>query len=210
MTPAPDNPQWLPGPARPTEAFAGVDVWRVAGPVPRDAAGGMRGHAAAALREILRRYLPADVDDIEIQRQPGGKPRLRRPAAAGIEFNLSHCADLALVAVGHGDAVGVDVERQRRIDDPLRLARRVFPADQLARLADTADSRRAALFLELWTRLEARQKTAGRGIFAPPVDAAALACVSFRPTPAHIACVCRHGDGKALAVRFYDFDPQAS
>ena len=120
------------------------------------------------MRDLLGRYLERPAEMLALSLQPGGKPFLDLP----IKFNLSHCADTALLAVTPTAEVGVDVERLREVGDPLRLAGRALTADELAQLSDAPSDRQLELFLDLWTRMEARQKAFGRGIFAARIDPA--------------------------------------
>jgi len=210
-------PHWGPPPNRPDLVHGQVDVWRIVPPAGADptrssAAGRLPGHAAdtvrrlarAALEDILGRYLGRACDVTGIRVQAGGKPYLDAPEP-GVEFNLSHCADMALVAVTTGRAVGIDVEARRRVSGPLRLARRVFTADETALLGSLPEPRRTERFLDLWTRMEARQKTIGRGIFTDPADPAALSSVTFRPGPDHWASLSLSPRGPTPEFRFFDY-----
>jgi len=99
------------------------------------------------LRELLAQYVGTP---IELRRGARGKP-----FTDGIEFNLSHCDDLALVAIAPFP-VGVDVEHHGRVD-PRRLARLVLaPAE-----AHCTDER---AFLRVWCRKEAYLKATGAGL----------------------------------------------
>lgn len=210
-------PHWAPAPDRPDLVRCQVDVWRIvpSGSAQRtgsSAAGGLPGHAGDAVREfaraalddILGRYLRRPPGALELRVHPGGKPYLDAPAP-GIEFNLSHCIDMALVAVTSGLAVGIDVEARRRVADPLRLARRVFTADEVALLVSLPATRRTEQFLDLWTRMEARQKAIGRGIFADPADPATMSNLTFRPGPDHWAGLSLSPRAPAPAFRFFDY-----
>ena len=65
-----------------------------------------------ALRELLAAYLDGAPDDLHFVYGEKGKPFLDGPAAAGddLRFNLSNSHELALVAVGVGHELGVDLE----------------------------------------------------------------------------------------------------
>lgn len=210
-------PQWRPAPDRPELSPGRVDIWRMDLPPRTDTVDsppphGSRGQVVdparhlvrSILDDILARYLACPPDRLEIRVQPGGKPYLAAPGT-DIQFNLSHCADMALVAVARGVAVGVDVEVERPIDNPLRLARRVFTAAEVAALEALPPSRHGGRFLELWTRMEARQKALGRGIFAEAVDPGTLTNVTFRPGPAHWASLSLSPRGPLPAFRFLDY-----
>lgn len=126
--------------------------------------------AHLALRRLLGGYLRRAPADIGLIRGPAGKPALRHEpeeAAGGLQFNLSHAGDWALLGFAHGRAVGVDLEPLRP-DPPLEAASLVFsPAER--RLLDTqAAALRGAAFLRLWTRKEARLKAEGQGFSRDP------------------------------------------
>lgn len=71
-----------------------------------------------ALRSILSRYLTTHASQLAFAYRPSGKPLLAYPRAARrLQFNLSHCEDLTLIAVGLKSALGVDVEKVRKFLD---------------------------------------------------------------------------------------------
>ncbi len=100
-----------------------------------------------------------------------GKPRIDAgPAGAGLQFNLAHAGDLALIALASGREVGVDLEALRPLPDAARLGRRIFaPAEATAWEALPQDQRTAAL-LRCWTRKEALLKASGLGLRMPLAD----------------------------------------
>ncbi|HOP17542.1 MAG TPA: 4'-phosphopantetheinyl transferase superfamily protein [Gammaproteobacteria bacterium] len=196
--------QWSPGPSNPRAAESQVDVWRIdlAPPARRypDPIA-HRAVARAAMRDLLGRYLERPAEMLALSLQPGGKPFLDLP----IKFNLSHCADTALLAVTPTAEVGVDVERLREVGDPLRLAGRALTADELAQLSDAPADRQLELFFDLWTRMEARQKAFGRGIFAGRVDPGEVSSFGFRPSPLHFASLAVCLPHTSLSLRFFDY-----
>ncbi|MBK7782588.1 MAG: SUMF1/EgtB/PvdO family nonheme iron enzyme [Ardenticatenia bacterium] len=147
------------------------------------------------LRRILGAALDADPVALVFSAGPWGKPTLSGPwAAAGIQFNLSHSHELALLAVTTGRAVGVDLERLRPIPRATQLAERYFAAPEradLARMAGTAAE--ATTFFNCWTRKEAFVKAQGQGL-AWPLDSFAVSCL---PGEAARLTWCREGAAEA-------------
>jgi 4'-phosphopantetheinyl transferase len=133
----------------------------------RDPAAGRRWASSRwALREVLGRYLDQAPGEIELTLGEHGKPELAAPAA-DLRFNLSHSADLALIAVA-GAAVGVDVEWIDPDRDFVALARRALGAEDVRAITASPPQLRAAAFYAAWTAHEARLKCDGGGFGGPP------------------------------------------
>jgi 4'-phosphopantetheinyl transferase len=115
--------------------------------------------ARAATRRFLGRSLDADPATLGIDEEEFGKPVLRGRA---IEFNASHSGDLVALAFSKETAVGVDVERRRKLTDTLALARRYFSAEEVAIVERAVDANDT--FLAIWTAKEAIVKASGKGI----------------------------------------------
>ncbi len=107
--------------------------------------------ARSWLRTVLARY----TDATEFTYGPHGKPALR-----GVEFNLSHAGEFAMIAVSAGPAVGVDIERIRAKVDIARL---------LERLGERDLPEATGALYGRWTRREALSKAMGGGLFDAPV-----------------------------------------
>lgn len=120
----------------------------------------------AALREILAAELGVAPASVPLRVGDHGRPRLD-DGAADLDFNLSHSADLALVAVAHGMRVGIDVERQREGRDPLRIADRYFSPAEVAAVRAFPARERPHAFLRYWTAKEALAKGLGLGLKVP-------------------------------------------
>jgi 4'-phosphopantetheinyl transferase len=125
--------------------------------------------AHAALRRILAGYTARPPRELEFTSGPHGKPALAIPEARSrpkLEFNLSHSADLALVAVAWGRPVGVDLERWEREMDHLELAKRFFSPTERASLETLAERRDDLVrgFFAAWSRKEAYLKARGEGV----------------------------------------------
>lgn len=178
---------WVPGPMSPRLQPATVDVWRMR---PVDRGGDGREQARVAMRAILGSYLNIEPDALALARMPGGKPRLADPHAR-LRFNLSHTRGLAILALSGDYEVGADLETlDKPLVDPLRIARRVMDASSLRQLEALTDpAGRLALFIDLWTRLEARQKAYGRGIFETDVGNNAAFTYGFSADAGFTGCV---------------------
>jgi len=138
---------------------ASVHVWLLA----IEHAPDHRAVAAAAHRllgELLASYAGLEHPPL-IARTGRGKPYA--PALAGIDFNLSHARDHALIAIAREQPVGVDLERVDR-KPGLDLARRFFSKHEADALAALPEAERATAFLRLWTCKEAVLKALGAGI----------------------------------------------
>lgn len=115
------------------------------------------------LRTILGRYLDLPPAALRFAHGPHGKPELTGVCSA-LRFNLSHSADLMLLAVTHARAVGIDLE-QVRPDVPFQtLADHYFDPEDAWDLRLLPPDERAWKFYDLWTSAEARLKASGRGL----------------------------------------------
>jgi 4'-phosphopantetheinyl transferase len=174
-------------------------------------------HGAA--RIIVGRYLDAPPERIRWRHGPFGKPELARPWA-GVQVNLSHSGDLALLALVDGRAVGVDVQVPRPAPGAVRMAARYFPAAESRFVAAGGPGEQADRFARLWVRKEACVKAAGvRLVQGLPVrvnacaDSAVVTCASNRylvrdlaVPPGHRAAVAVAGTREFDVVR-YDWQP---
>jgi len=121
--------------------------------------------AHSALRSLLADYLRVAADTIHFVSGPHGKPALAPPlAAGGLEFNLSHSHEVALVAVAQQRAVGVDVEFIKREFSFDELARRFFTTKEVAALCELPQTLQREAFFKCWTSKEAFLKAKGTGL----------------------------------------------
>ncbi len=126
-----------------------------------------------ALRGVLCRYLARPPAEIELRCGEHGKPALAESMPA-LRFNLSHSGELALIAVGVGREIGVDVER--------------------------VGARPVEFYVE-WTRREAVAKCLGTGL-GTPLPEAATAVLDFDAGPDFIAAIAAAGDAVPQLRRF--------
>ncbi|MFO0583498.1 MAG: 4'-phosphopantetheinyl transferase superfamily protein [Anaeromyxobacter sp.] len=134
---------------------------------PRDRERFVAGRAA--LRLVVAARAGVAPEALAIAPAPGGKPRV----AGGPPFSLSRSDGLALLGVGRGRALGVDLERVREVPAAEAIAARVLGPRELAAWR-AAGGGRGDAFLRAWTRTEALVKALGLGLGAgpPPEDEA--------------------------------------
>ena len=94
-----------------------------------------------------------------------GKPSVE--PGCGLEFNLSNSLGLVVCLIAEGAEVGVDVEPMQRATEILKLAPRVFSAEEQAQLEALAEGDREERALSLWTLKEAYIKARGMGLALP-------------------------------------------
>jgi 4'-phosphopantetheinyl transferase len=163
------------------------------------------GHWASARaiqRALLGEYLDADPAALRFELGPYGKPALAEPHGA-LQFNVSHTQGVALYAIASDREVGVDIEREDRRADDVRVARRIFGETEAARLAALDPITRRHEFLRAWVRHEAVVKCLGTGIGGyrvedPPEDppwlveldvgSGAVAAVAVSGGPCEVRC----------------------
>lgn len=133
--------------------------------------------AHSRLRLILAGYLKTDPLKISFGVNAYGKP-----SVAGIEFNLSHTEEFAMIAVCREVPVGIDIERLRPKVDMAAL---------LKRLGETDLPEDPPGLHERWARREAQSKARGGALF-DAVDPGAYA-VALQAPEDHFASVAAMG-----------------
>ncbi|HTR57806.1 MAG TPA: 4'-phosphopantetheinyl transferase superfamily protein [Casimicrobiaceae bacterium] len=120
----------------------------------------------ASLRWALGRTLSLAPAAVPIVRGERGRPRL--DGIDGIDFNVSHTGDVALIGIARdGSRIGVDIERADRRVNADGLARKFLtPAERTTLASLSADERRAR-FVRYWTCKEALSKATGDALSAP-------------------------------------------
>jgi 4'-phosphopantetheinyl transferase len=122
----------------------------------------------AFLRCVLGRYTGLVPSGIEFRFGPYGKPFLaEKDFATAVQFNLSHCDDLALIAITKRGNIGVDIESVRELETMEGLARRFLAPNEFEALAAIPKTLRSRAFFQYWTRKEAVVKTLGTGLLTP-------------------------------------------
>lgn len=148
--------------------------------------------ARTAMRSILGDYLGISGSNLCFIQKEKGKPSLDYPGSY-IEFNLSHCEDMALLAVTRHIPVGIDLEMIRARKSQLKIARRMFQEPIYKELQNMSPEQLATAFTRHWTELEARAKCEGNGIFSPVEGRSDITSSHFYPENGWVACVATKG-----------------
>jgi 4'-phosphopantetheinyl transferase len=187
------NASWLRAPAPPAFPSGRVDIWRLRLDEPAKAevkasilspdeiARANRFHfendrthftrCRSALRSLLSGYLLIPSVEIRFEYLASGKPQLaaeQNPRA--LQFNVSHSANMALIAVGSERRLGVDIEKIRSDVDTAALAERFFSLRERTGLWALPDHLHVPAFYACWTRKEAFLKATGDGLSFPLAD----------------------------------------
>ena len=151
--------------------------------------------AHGALRTILAAWMGCEPAAVAFGAGVHGKPEVD----GGPRFSLSHCDDLALVAVADVE-VGVDVEPDaRRVDAVPRV---LTPAE----LASVAAGDRRGL-LRLWCRKEALAKARGTGLAVGSGDLDTTRPAPFAlldlELPGHVAALAVAAEAPQVSLRAF-------
>ena len=166
----------------------------------------------AGLRRLLSERLGIPAAGIALHSNAHGKPMLAGGhGTTEFHFNVSHSGDVAVYALSHAHAVGVDVEAIETRIDRDAIARDNFSAAEQAAYATLDRGSRPVAFMNCWTRKEAFVKAVGEGLSYPmrsfdvslaPGDSARLlrlelgpgtpadwTLASFEPCPGYVGAV---------------------
>jgi 4'-phosphopantetheinyl transferase len=124
--------------------------------------------AHGVLRLLLARYLNSNPHEIQFVTNRYGKPALAPPLAeTGLQFNLSHSAEMALYAFTYQRQVGIDIEYMRQDIECEPLARSQFSPAEYAVLQALPSSLQTEAFFLCWSRKESYIKAKGMGLSIP-------------------------------------------
>lgn len=118
------------------------------------------------LRSILASYL-VEIKPIQLRFDygPQGKPGLLPPERQSpIHFSLAHSERLMIVAVAPNGPVGIDLERERHLENVEDLVETYFGSQVAHDFHLIPGQHRLKAFYNLWTRHEACCKASGQGI----------------------------------------------
>jgi len=119
------------------------------------------------LRQMLGAYLGLAPGQVEFVLGDHGKPRLSNPYSDRLVFSLSVSWPLVLLAFSPTQAVGVDVEQIRPMEDAPGIAQAHFTPNEQAAIRSAPTDAAQAQFFRLWTRKEALLKALGAGFSLP-------------------------------------------
>jgi len=157
------------------------------------------------MRTILGNRLGVSGALLEFGLGKHGKPFISHPESS-MEFNLTHCDGMALLAMCKTSHVGIDLERISSRPSQLKIAKRLFPTSVYQELSDLPVDQLGAAFMQNWTEFEARAKLHGAGIFSTRKEQLDAVHVShFSPQPGWIACIAtrNHGTAAVELKHFY-------
>lgn len=115
----------------------------------------------ALLRHTLASYLHEEPVKLSFETNVHGKPHL---ACGTVHFNISHAADILMIAVANFANIGIDIEVIKPRSNLESLAARCFSTRELKDWQQLHPEQRPAAFYRLWTKKEAFVKAVGRGI----------------------------------------------
>jgi 4'-phosphopantetheinyl transferase len=130
----------------------------------------------ANLRKILGQAIQRAPREVPLILSENGKPLLTPPFDS-LHFNLSHCSDLAIVALCAAGPVGVDLESLDRAPDLLECEATFCHPREISELPSET-SMRASQLLRIWTAKEAVLKALGTGLSHAPEHVR----IHFRPS----------------------------
>ncbi|MEO5595532.1 MAG: 4'-phosphopantetheinyl transferase superfamily protein [Lysobacteraceae bacterium] len=120
-----------------------------------------------ALRDCIARYCGIESGQVDLDRDPAGKPWLRAPKC-NLRFSASHSGAQLVLAflrgAADGDLIGVDLETTRPRPRTLELARRFFSSEEADALAALPVRQQELAFYRFWVAKEAVLKALGRGL----------------------------------------------
>jgi 4'-phosphopantetheinyl transferase len=136
----------------------------------------------SALRQLIASYLSIASADIRFDYLASGKPQLAGDQnPRGLQFNVSHSAEMALIAVGSEHRIGIDIERIRTDVDTIALAARCFSQRERDGLRELPLPLRTSGFYACWTRKEAFLKATGDGLSFPLENFSVTTDPEFEP-----------------------------
>lgn len=119
-----------------------------------------------AIKQLLGYYLAKPPQSIDWQLGSYGKPYI---AQSPLDFNISHSGDYALLAVGWGGCLGIDIELINETTNCLELAKRFFAEEEVDQIEafQASKAQLCQVFFHIWTAKESIIKALGKGLSLP-------------------------------------------
>ena len=116
------------------------------------------------LRTIIGRYVNVAPEKLSFNFGERGKPAINHPT---LRFNLSHAADLLMLAILNDAEIGVDVEYIRPMREMQSVAHDNFSTQEFSAWDRLPEAQKQHAFYTIWTRKEAYIKATGDGFRLP-------------------------------------------
>lgn len=117
------------------------------------------------LRFLIAKLLNIPPAEVAFKFQENGKPELDHNI--GLEFNVSHSGNYALIGISLNKTVGVDIEHIKTDFNVLDIAKTYFYGNEYRELNRLPKSKIHEGFFSLWTKKEAIIKYDGKGLGIP-------------------------------------------
>lgn len=117
------------------------------------------------LRRILSDFLSQPPERLVFQFGKFSKPAVQNDQ--GLQFNVSHSGDFALIALTRNTEIGVDIEQIKNFDGIEKVAESYFSYEEFQYYQQQPLERRISNFYVIWTRKEAFIKCIGEGLSHP-------------------------------------------
>lgn len=122
----------------------------------------------ALLKIILAQTLSTEPGQINFEFNKYGKPLIKNSNSP--HFNVSHSADIGIIAITDVASIGVDVEKYRKRMNSPKVAKRFFSEKEAKAFLSLPHEQRLQGFFNCWTRKEAFIKALGLGLAMPLRD----------------------------------------
>jgi 4'-phosphopantetheinyl transferase len=143
--------------------------------------------ARGGMRYILGGYLGVPGDELSFDYGAEGKPTLRE-GGSDLQFNLSHCGEMALLALSTQN-IGIDLEQLQQRPNLQQIAERMLPQEIQQKLSGLDGDALTQTFFRYWTAMESCAKCRGVGIFGRSGERGDCHIKHITPEPGWIACV---------------------
>lgn len=169
--------------------------------------------ARRLMLDLAGDILKCDPQDVQLEREPSGRPFVEAPSGSGLDVSASHAVGWVAAAIAQGGRVGVDLEAERLISAGL-IERCLAPSERRSLGGQSPDAAQSRFF-RLWTLKEAFLKASGLGLAVDPrslvfdlpedeppsliaapsgVDTRRWRFRSWNPTPGLWLSICTDGD----------------